>query len=210
MPRHLHTRVKLVWFAPSAIALLVLWLLSSAFLVVAHSELIPASIPAIFVPALALIAIAVLLVLPIFAYLHIEYMNFTYELTDTEVVIRQGVFTRMTSVIPYTRIQNINSNRSVLERLLGLATLQIETAGTNPGASEGVLPGIAHKEALIGEILGKVEKAKKTGGSGGLGGQSSNGMPNTESALLSEILKELVQLNKAINAHWGKGSQNPK
>lgn len=203
-PRHLHPKVKIAWFAPIAVALFVLWMLATAFLVMTPTDWIPESFPKLYLPAITLAIIILFIALPIYAYLHMEYKSFTYELTDTEVVIREGLFTRKTVVIPYMRIQNINTRRTVLERLIGLASLQIETAGANPGASEGILPGISNKEALISEILGKVEKAKKTQGDGGLGGFSPTGQ-KSEFELLSDILKELVQLNKTINAHYGKG-----
>jgi len=209
-PRHLDPRVKIVWFAPTALIIALAWFFLTIAIFALPDSTLTLGMPKP-VASLALLAgLALAFGAPVFAYNHLEYLSFTYELSIEEVIIREGVLTRNTAVIPYARIQNINTNRTVFERLIGLATLQIETAGTNPGASEGILPGVAKKDELISEILGHVEKAKKeqAGNGGGIGEGAK--ILKTEAQLLADILKELVQLNKTINAHYGKPSAAEK
>lgn len=209
-PRHLDPRVKIVWFAPTAVVIALAWFFITIAIFAVPDSQAMLGMPKPLASLALLAALSLCFGAPVFAYNHLEYLSFTYELSVEEVIIREGVLTRNTAVIPYARIQNINTKRTVFERLIGLATLQIETAGTNPGASEGILPGVAKKDELIAEILGHVEKAKKAqaGVAGGLGEEAK--FLKTEAELLADILKELVSLNKSINAHYGKPSPDLK
>ena len=65
------------------------------------------------------------------------YKRFAYELTDDTFDIRSGVFSRREREIPYGRIQNVDISRNVLQRLVGLSAVNIETAGG--GSTEAVI-----------------------------------------------------------------------
>lgn len=206
-PRHLDARVKLVWVLPIAVVLCIVFVLGTLFIFYLPEPGAAAGVPRPVQSIGLLLFLLIFIAGPAYGYIHLEYLSFTYELAASELVVREGVFTRSTSVIPYARIQNITTRRTLLERAIGLATLQIETAGTNPGASEGVLPGVSKKDELIAEILGHVEKAKRLASEdGGLGGGTEGECLRTEAELLADILKELVQLNKALSNHYGKPS----
>ncbi|MFH0927587.1 MAG: PH domain-containing protein [Candidatus Micrarchaeota archaeon] len=198
-PRYLDARVKWVWFIPTIIALVIVWVILVSVIFLLSQDNFFFGMPKPVFSAVFMFFLAAFIGLPIFLYNHIEYMSFTYELAENEFVIRQGVITRHTTVIPYNRIQNINTTRTLLERVVGLATLQIETAGTNPHESEGVLPGVSKKDILISEIMLRVEKVKKDGI-----------IPSDEikggHTELGQILKELKDLNKRLS---DRGSLGP-
>jgi len=202
--RHLDPKVKLVWFIPPAAILLFLWLAVFLALFLFGVESPISGVSRQFFAAGLFFFMLLFIAAPVYAYNHVEYMSFTYELAPKEFILRQGVFTRETTVIPYARIQNINTSRTMLERLMGLATLGIDTAGTNPNAAEGLLPGVARKDELIREIMDRVEAAKSHQGhmADGLGHTgapvSADGLPS-ERQLLSDILKELVQLKHMLH-----------
>ena len=51
---------------------------------------------------------------------------------DSEgVTMHAGLLNKKTVYVPYERVTNIHINRSLLERIFMLGTLQIDTAGTN-------------------------------------------------------------------------------
>jgi len=199
-PRYLDPKVKLVWFLPTAAALIIIWLIAffAVIFAVDTAHVFGMEKP-VFLLMLA-IALAVFIGVPVYAYIHMDFMSFTYALEETEFVIRQGVITRHTSVIPYNRIQNINTLRTLIERLLGLASLQIETAGSTTHA-EGHLPGVINKDKLIAEIMEKVEGAKRRRATGSQG----ENIEKTEHQLLSEILKELSQINNNLQSFVERG-----
>ena len=59
------------------------------------------------------------------------YQRFEYEITDDTFDIRSGVISRRNRQIPLRRIQNVDVTENVLHRLLGIAQVNIETAGGN-------------------------------------------------------------------------------
>lgn len=198
--RHLDPRVKLVWFLPGLGGILFLWIAASVLMFFLQPNTPVLGMSSSVFSAGLLFFLLIFLAVPLYFYHHMEYMSFTYELGPREFVIRQGVFTRETAVIPYERIQNINTRRTVVERFLGLATLVIDTAGTNPEAAEGLLPGVSRKEMLVREIMDRVEREKARGDIPLRSGSERAGELASERQLLSDILKEIVQLRHSIHA----------
>jgi membrane protein YdbS with pleckstrin-like domain len=66
--------------------------------------------------------------------------------------LRHGVFVVRESLVPYHRIQQIDIERNVLERMLGLSTLVLRTASAS---SDGKIPGIRVEvaDSLRGRLL---------------------------------------------------------
>jgi membrane protein YdbS with pleckstrin-like domain len=215
---HLDPRVRLVWLMPTSVIILVVWLVGTAFSIISPESISHFSlgIPAILFPVALLLLLLIVLALPSFIWVHMNYVNFTYELASDEIVIREGVFTRKRTVIPYARIQNISTERTVLERVLGVATLNIETAGSNPGISEGILPGISHYEKLLGDIMEKVERSKSPhGGVGSMALERNEAGidPRAQEQLLLEVRETnrlLREMLKEGRAHKPEGANSEK
>jgi putative membrane protein len=73
------------------------------------------------------------------------YRRFDYEATPDTFDIRSGVISRRNREIPYWRVQNVDISRNVAQRALGIAQLNIETAGG--GQTEAVLRYVGYEEA---------------------------------------------------------------
>ena len=71
----------------------------------------------------------------------LAYRNWKYELSDKAVKIEKGIIMKKYISIPYNRIQNVDIYRTLLQRILGLSQLQIQTAGYSGGYSGGLLRG---------------------------------------------------------------------
>ena len=92
---------------------------------------------------------------------------YRYELREDGLRKESGVILKTYSSIPYSRIQNIDIHRDLLDRILGLSRLYIQTAGnTTPNSSEGKLPGLSSKtaEQLREELIKRVNHFKSPGG----------------------------------------------
>ncbi|MDQ2052276.1 PH domain-containing protein [Natronolimnohabitans sp. A-GB9] len=61
---------------------------------------------------------------------HLKYVNLGYYVGEDHLVIRRGFWSRRTTVIPYYRIQTVNTRRSIFQRRLGLASLVVDTASS--------------------------------------------------------------------------------
>lgn len=57
------------------------------------------------------------------------YRSLSYEIHDDEIVLRVGVWTRSVKHVPFRTITNISVKRGVLDRMLNIGTIEIQTAG---------------------------------------------------------------------------------
>ncbi|RQG97002.1 PH domain-containing protein [Natrarchaeobius chitinivorans] len=73
------------------------------------------------------------------------YYRFEYGITPDTFDVQSGVISRRSREIPYGRIQNVDVARGVVQRLLGLAVVSIETAGG--GNTEATLRFVSESEA---------------------------------------------------------------
>lgn len=58
-----------------------------------------------------------------------RYFTFSYRVTTNELITTQGLLGRLERKIPLSRVQDVRVEQSLLQRLLGVVELQIETAG---------------------------------------------------------------------------------
>ncbi len=68
----------------------------------------------------------------------LQYWFFRFSIQDDRILIRQGVLKKTSLDLPFERVQGINVERSLVDRMLGLVTVSLDTAGS--AAAEGQLP----------------------------------------------------------------------
>ncbi|MGO4819159.1 PH domain-containing protein [Flavobacterium sp. W22_SRS_FP1] len=93
------------------------------------------------------IGISVLLVaIGIVAYL--KYLNFTFYLDNKneEFIINEGILNKTKTIIQLSKIQQVNINQSLLQRIISVYELDVDTAGSNK--KEGKIKAISHPVAL--------------------------------------------------------------
>lgn len=73
------------------------------------------------------------------------FLRFEYELTENTLDITSGVIARREREIPYGRIQTVDVTRTIVHRLVGVAVVDIETAGG--GSTEASLDFVSATEA---------------------------------------------------------------
>ncbi len=81
------------------------------------------------------------------------WWSFRYRIAEDRILIREGVVNRTALDIPFDRIQGINVTRRLVERVVGLVTVVIDTPGTR--AAEGHLPSV--DPATADQLLRRVE-----------------------------------------------------
>ncbi|AWH87019.1 hypothetical protein HYN59_13220 [Flavobacterium album] len=91
-------------------------------------------------------ALAVFLLIAIIAYF--RYLNFTFQLDEEneEFIIKEGVFNKTRLAIPLDKIQQVSINQSLLQRIIGVHALEVDTAGT--GKKEVTIKAISHELAI--------------------------------------------------------------
>lgn len=75
----------------------------------------------------------------------LQYLRFSYRITPKQIVIQKGVLRRQNRSIPIERIQNIQIQQNLLARIVGIAKVTIETAGSS--ATEGSLEYVSLPDA---------------------------------------------------------------
>lgn len=97
---------------------------------------------------LKIIAGAVLLTLALAIFTYIRFQKFTFFLDEgkQEFVINEGVFNRSTLTIQLNKIQQVNINQSLLQQIIGVYSLDIDTAGSEK--KEASIKAIDHATAL--------------------------------------------------------------
>ena len=96
-----------------------------------------------------------------FVYMRLFIGNFEFELGPEAGRVRTQVIAQSISHFYYNRVQNINISQGVFDRLFGLYSVTIETAGEASG-SELVLPGFRKEQAeeIKAFLLQKAQKAR--------------------------------------------------
>ena len=77
--------------------------------------------------------------------LYFRYHTLRYRFDDHGVSVSYGILFRREAFLTYARIQDIHVRRNVVERWLGLATVEVETAAAG-GAGAEAIPGLAEGE----------------------------------------------------------------
>jgi len=120
--------------------------------------------------------IFVLLNMLVYLYEMLFWKSFTYRISSQYIRIHSGVFTKSKTTIPFSRIQNINIAQGVFDRIFGLHTVKIETAGKSAGQQqggpikpEGYIPGVRDPSRLTEIIDLLVHKYTQTKVDAGIG-----------------------------------------
>lgn len=87
-----------------------------------------------------------------------RYRAWGYGMDGEELQVRRGVWTRVHTVVPLARVQHIDVSQGPMERLFGICSLVLHTAGTMH--SQIVLPGLtrAAAEGMRDEIRNRIRE----------------------------------------------------
>ena len=87
-----------------------------------------------------------LLLIALVAYL--KYLNFTFYLENEneEFIINEGILNKTKTIIQLDKIQQVDINQSLIQRLIGVYELNVDTAGS--AKKEGKIKAISHPLAL--------------------------------------------------------------
>lgn len=96
------------------------------------------------IPWYWLSAVIVILVSLLLLYGYLKWKRFVYTLEEDKILIRRGVLFREELSIYTGRIHSMNMEQPLLQRILGLTQVRIETPGKTEGG--GILPAITNSE----------------------------------------------------------------
>lgn len=124
----LHPRIRVIWLLQSALASTVFGVVVGAG--AAWFGVDPLAGAVAFVCLFALTGVHSLL----------RYRIWRYEIREDELYLERGVLTRVRTVVPFVRVQHVDSRRNPLERATGLASTVVYTAGSR--GADVTIPGL--------------------------------------------------------------------
>lgn len=71
---------------------------------------------------------------------YFRYKYWFFDVRDDEIYIQYGIFTRVKTFVPYSRIQHLDVRQSLFERMLHLSSLVLYTAGSVN--ADLIIPGL--------------------------------------------------------------------
>jgi len=118
-----------------------------------------------FVGGMLAIVIVLLVVLVVggwFAFLNWRrYRAWGYAEREDDLLVRRGVMFRRLTVVPYGRMQFVDVTAGPVDRLFGLATVQLHTAAA---ATDARIPGLERDEATrLRDRLAALGEARAAG-----------------------------------------------
>lgn len=94
-----------------------------------------------------MVVVAIILLISLIIYSIIWFKNFQFEFSGVSGTLRQGVIAKSETHIYYDRVQNINAMQTVLDRIFGIHTVSIETAGGSGKMSTFTISGLSKTDA---------------------------------------------------------------
>ncbi len=96
--------------------------------------------------SLSLVAGGILIVAVLgVVYVVFNYRAWRFEIRDNDLYLERGVFTCVTTVVPFVRVQHVDTQRGPVERFLGLGSVVIYTAGSR--GADVTIPGLTPERA---------------------------------------------------------------
>lgn len=75
----------------------------------------------------------------------LRYRSWRYEVRGDSLYLERGVLTHVKTVVPFVRIQHVDASRGPVERLVGLASSVVYTAGSR--GADVTIPGLTPEGA---------------------------------------------------------------
>jgi len=114
-----------------------------------------------YIPALAFFVPVAVVACFVFYWSRRYYESIGYRLARDEVVVERGVWWKIKSTVPYARIMSVDTVQGPISRRLGIATVDIYTAGYTGVAGGTGGPRSKRAEASFIHIPNYVEVREK-------------------------------------------------
>lgn len=75
-----------------------------------------------------------------------RYRSWGFEVRDDHLYLEHGVLVKINSMVPFVRIQHVDTQRNPLHRLLGLSEVVVFTAGSR--GADVTIPGLVPGKAV--------------------------------------------------------------
>jgi len=127
------------------------------------------------------------------------YRSLSYEIQDDEVIVRVGIWTHSVKHVPYRTVTNITVKRDILDRWLGIGTLNIQTAGMSgtTGAEESLV-GLVDVQSAYDTVVTQLRRFR--GAMSPVSAGEEIGPPASQDATMRAILEQVEAIRELMEA----------
>lgn len=133
--------------------------------------------------------------------LYFRYHTLRYEVEEEGITVRWGILFRREVSLTYARIQDIHLSSNLVERWLGLAKIQVQTASGSSSA-EMTIEGMPQFEAIRNFLYSRMRGARDRAAipAGAAAGELAAAPVEQLTEVLREIAAEVRALRTALPA----------
>jgi len=144
------------------------------------------------------IALAINLVwfVPALFLMYPYYRSYFYEIHEDEVVMHTGILTRRVTHVPLQRITNLEVLRGPFDRVLGLGTIHIQTAGsTEHTRGTECLVGLQNFKEVFDQLTSGITRTQKAEVA------NINTSPDIKNEMLDSLMEEMKKIRSLLEVH---------
>ncbi|MCY3410710.1 MAG: PH domain-containing protein [Candidatus Heimdallarchaeota archaeon] len=133
-------------------------------------------------------------------YGSIKYYNSVdFKIAEESIQVNRGIITRSNKIVPFRTITNIDIRQGPFDRLFGIGSVELQTAGSSgPAMPEGKIDGIPYEQVTeLREFL--IEKVRKIKGSAAISHDNDyDHDEDYENNDMKALLKEVRELKDLL------------
>jgi uncharacterized membrane protein YdbT with pleckstrin-like domain len=135
--------------------------------------------------------------IPAFIIAPFYYRSLEYRILEDEVIVQAGVWTKSVKHVPYRTVTNIKVKRDPFDRMLGMGTLEIQTAGISgqTGAEESLV-GLSNVQEVYETVSAALRRFR---GAMAPTQAEVEAVSLTEAEVLSALLEEVRAIRRALS-----------
>ena len=118
--------------------------------------------------------------------------NLSYFIHDDRITVQSGILTKKEKNIPYRSITDFVLVRDPFDRILGIGTIKVQTAGQSAEGYEGNLSGLLDYGPLHANLREKLKTLYPISESIA----TSEPIKQTDDSVLIQILEEIKEIRK--------------
>lgn len=132
--------------------------------------------------------------LPTLIVIPFYYRSLKYEIHEDEVIVRAGVITHSVKHVPYRTVTNLTVRRGPFDRMFGIGTLNIQTAGmSGQSGAEESLTGLVNYDEVYRKVAESLRRFR-----GAMSPTQADMEPDGDAYVLTAILDEVKSIREAL------------
>lgn len=109
------------------------------------------------------VVLVVAYVVTLIVWTRVAFRRYSFEITDHAVMVKRGVWVRVTTLVPLRRVQEVVVRQGPLLRRHGLGSIRLLTDSANtptPALGDAQLAGVREPHALAALLLDRIQRQR--------------------------------------------------